>query len=162
MAIIVEDGTGKPDAQSYIDYAYYQAYASQRGIAVPIQATVEAALVRASQDWIDGEHTFANEKLVSTQALQFPRTVFEFPNDIKLATARAANLDLDGALFVDYASLSVNGDVIEESSGLSTLRDTMRWAEGTAQRYSRILPTNLTNLLKPYLAYGGGMKVIKG
>jgi len=163
MAIIVEDGTGKSDAQAYCDYAYFHAYLTERGIQHSHnQADMEAALVAASKDWVDGEHDYANEKLVSTQALKFPRTVFGLPADIKLATCRAADLHLHGALFVDYAALSVNGDIVEESSGLATLKDSVKYAEGTAQRYGRILPPNLTNLLKPYLAMGGGMKVYRG
>lgn len=157
MAIIVEDGTGLSTAQAYVDAAYLQAYCLERGLSLDgfDQTKQEAALVVAAKDWIDGQHEFANEKLVSTQALEFPRTVFGFPNDIKLANAKAAYLHLNGALLVDVTKISTSGTIESESKQVGPLSKSVSYKSGTAQVYGRVLPVDLTNLLRPYLSQSG-------
>lgn len=153
MTIVAEDGSGLSNAQAYIDAAYLQSYASLRGydLTAYSEAQQEAAIVIAAQDWIDGQHDFANEKLVSTQALEFPRTVFGFPDDIKLANAKAAYLQLKGALLVDVSTISTSGTVESESKSVGSLSKSVTYKSGSAQVYGRVLPADLTNLLKPYL-----------
>ena len=165
MAIIVENGTGLSNAQAYCDYNYFHAYVTERGIVHShSQAQIEAALVVAAKDWIDGQHEFAGEKLVSTQALQFPRTFDDdldsFPDAVKLANAKAAWLHLQGALLVDTTAISTSGAIASESSKLGPLGESMEYVAGTQPIYSRILPKDLTNLLKPYLS-SGGMALVK-
>lgn len=169
MAIVVETGTGLSNAQSYCDYAYFQAYMSERGLTfTQTQAQVEAALVIAAKDWIDGYHTFIGEKLVSTQALQFPRMFSDtttypdpFPADIPLTNAKAAWMHLQGLLLVDQSTLSLSGAVTSESKSVASLSKSVTYESGTAQMYARVLPKDLTNLLKPYLFSGGQMRVMR-
>lgn len=169
MAIVTEDGTGLSNAQAYCDYAYFQAYVTERGITHShSQAQIEAALVIAAKDWIDGQHTFIGEKLVSTQALQFPRLFSDtttypdaFPADIKLANAKAAWLQLQGLLLVDQSALSLSGAVTSESKAVGPLSKSVTYESGTSQMYARVLPKDLTNLLKPYLLSGGQMRVVR-
>ncbi len=169
MAIVVENGTGLSNAQAYCDYNYFHAYVTERGITHShSQATIEAALVVAAKDWIDGYHSFIGEKLVSTQALQFPR-LFEdavtypdsFPAEIKLANAKAAWLQLQGLLLVDQSTLSLSGAVTAESKSVGALSKSVSYESGTAQTYARVLPKDLTNLLKPYLFSFGQMRVVR-
>lgn len=169
MAIVVETGAGLSSAQAYCDYAYFQAFMAERGLTfTQTQAQVEAALVIAAKDWIDGQHTFIGEKLVSTQALQFPRLFSDtatypdaFPADIKLANAKAAWLQLQGLLLVDQSTLSLSGAVTSESKAVGPLSKSVTYESGTAQMYARVLPKDLTNLLKPYLFSGGQMRVVR-
>lgn len=159
--IIVEDGTGLSNAQCYANVAYLDAWMAERGYTTTKNETQkESALVISAKDWIDGQHDFANEKLVETQALEFPRTVFGFPDDIKLANAQAAYLQLSGLLLVDPASLSTSGTVESESKAVGSLSKSVTYKSGSAQIYGRILPKQLTNLLKPYLSNAGGMGVV--
>lgn len=158
MAIVFEDGTGLSNAQCYCSVAYLDAWMAERGYTTTaLQPAKEAALVVSAKDWIDGQHSFANEKLVDNQALEFPRTVFGFPEDIKRANAQAAYLHLRGALLVDTAAISTSGTVESESKAVGSLSKSVTYKSGSAQIYSRILPKTLTNLLKPYLSNSGGL-----
>ena len=160
MAIVAEDGTGLSNAQCYCDVAYLDAYLTERGLDHGHNtADKEAALVIAAKDWIDGEHAFANEKLTDNQALQFPRTGCGFPDAIKQANALAAHLHLHSSLLVDTTAISTSGTVESESKAVGSLSKSVTYKSGSAQIYSRILPKNLTNLLKPYLLNSGGLGV---
>lgn len=169
MAIVVETGAGLSNAQAYCDYNYFHAYVTERGITHShSQAQIEAALVIAAKDWIDGYHTFIGEKLESTQALQFPRLFDDtetypdpFPADIPLANAKAAWLQLQGLLLVDQSTLSLSGAVTSESKSVASLSKSVTYESGTAQMYGRVLPKDLTNLLKTYLFSGGQMRVMR-
>lgn len=159
--IIVEDGSGLPNAQAYCDVPYLDAWMAERGYTTTaLEPAKEAALVVSAKDWIDGQHEFANEKLTENQALEFPRTVFGFPEDIKIANANAAYLHLNGALLVDTGSISTSGVIESESKAVGSLSKSVTYKSGSAQIYGRILPKQLTNLLKPYLANSGGLGVV--
>jgi hypothetical protein len=166
MAIIVEDGTGLSNAQCYCDVAYLDAYLTERGISsTATTGQKEAALVISAKDWIDGQHEFIGEKLVSTQSMKFPRSGLpdgiEYPDEIKLANAKAGYLHLQGLLLVDLTALNTSGVVESESKQLATLSKSVTYKSGSAQLYGRILPKDLTNLLIPYLDTSGLMGTVK-
>lgn len=77
MALVVEDGTGKTDSNTYADVATFQAYADSigRGSEVPVDtAEAEALLINAmyvlqGKCW-KGYRTYPE----NPQALDFPRT----------------------------------------------------------------------------------------
>ena len=169
MAIIVEDGTGKSNANAYCDFATFSAYCSERGIVHSFaQEQVEAALVISAKDWIDGEHNFANYPLTNTQSMKFPRAytnqmgfvVYGVPSAIVLANCKAAWLELNGLLRVDLAGVSLNGVIESESSSLGGgLSESITYKSGTSQAFSRVIPNDLKNLLSPYLEGGfSGMR----
>ena len=69
--IVVEDGTGLSNAQCYVSVAYLDAWMTERGYTTTkTEQQKEAALVISAKDWIDGQHDFANDKLVSNQSFQ--------------------------------------------------------------------------------------------
>lgn len=79
MALIVEDGTGKADADSYVSLSDAASYASSRGLTFVIsggdEAKAEAALRRATS-WVDAEYgaRFPGSRVNGRdQALQWPR-----------------------------------------------------------------------------------------
>ena len=162
MAIIVENGDGLPNAQAYIDAAYLQSYAAARGYDLSgyTQSQIEAAIIIAAQDWIDGQHSFSHEKLKADQALAFPRTVFGMPEQIKLANAKAAYLQLKGALLVDTTAINASGIVESESKSVGPLSKSVTYRAGSYQLYGRVLPVDLTNLLLPYQGGGSMMGVV--
>jgi hypothetical protein len=159
MAIVVEDGTGLSNAQCYESVANLDAYLAERGLTTSAtDAEKEAALVVAAKDWIDGRHTFANSKLVSTQALQFPRNNdVGLPDDIKVANIKAAWLQLQGLLLVDLSTISTSGTVESESKAVGSLSKSTTYKDGSAQVYARVIPEDLNILLRPYLLASGGM-----
>lgn len=158
MAIIVETGDGLSNAQAYIDVAYLDAYMAERGLTTDkTEQQKEAAIVISAKDWIDGQHSFAGRKLDQDQALEFPRVDVGVPLAIKQANAQAAYLQLNGALLVDTTSISTAGVVESESKSVGPLSKSVTYKSGSAQLYGRVLPVNLTNLLRPYLLNSGGM-----
>lgn len=97
--IIVEDGSGVPNANSYVTVAEYRAYATPRGVSLPVSdAEVETQLILAcdyleSLSWL-GMPTYDD------QALAWPRDEIRIgcnliaddmvPNKIKLAQMQLA------------------------------------------------------------------------
>lgn len=78
MAIMVEDGTGLPDANSYVSVADAEEYATDRGLTFASASTLlkEAALIRATTA-IDASYRsqFPGWKADGRgQALEWPRT----------------------------------------------------------------------------------------
>lgn len=79
MALIIEDGTGKPDAQSYVDATDARAYALARGVELPPVPSsgpdpVETQLILA-MDFIESmEFEAKGHRSTTTQAKSWPRT----------------------------------------------------------------------------------------
>jgi hypothetical protein len=69
MTIVVEDGTGKTNSNSYISEADFTAYASARGKSN--SGTISVLLITA-MDYIE-QQNFKGNKLTQAQALQWPR-----------------------------------------------------------------------------------------
>ena len=86
MALIIEDGTEVAGANSYVDVAGLDAYASARNITTlpATEAEKEALLIKA-MDYISGkEDKFQGSRVTETQALSFPRSnvvIYGFLND---------------------------------------------------------------------------------
>lgn len=157
MAIVIEDGTGKSDAQAYVDASYLDAWMAERGYMTDkTEQQKEAAIVIAAKDWIDGQHSFSGRKLNADQAMEFPRETGGVPGAVKQANAQAAYLQLNNALLVDTTAISTAGFVESESKSVGPLSKSVTYKSGSAQIYGRILPVTLTNLLKPYLRAGYG------
>jgi hypothetical protein len=133
MALIVEDGTGRKDAEAYISVADADAYRTAFGDSTwaawdaANAAQKEAALRRGAQ-YLDGKHRFKGVKTHSGQALSFPRTgVLDadgreiasdtVPKEVARANCEAALRALKGELAKDLdrgglvASKSVAGAV---------------------------------------------------
>lgn len=100
MALIVEDGTGLPDANSFVSRAEYIAYAAARGVVIEDEDATDVQLIKAIDFLLTkcfrGDPTYPN-----VQALPFPRHVENFdgtlafpddqvPNGIKRAQMEAA------------------------------------------------------------------------
>jgi len=69
MALVIEDGTGKADAQSYASEAEIAAYALERGITV---SGTDTELLIQAMDYIETKN-FIGDKNTKEQALQWPR-----------------------------------------------------------------------------------------
>lgn len=74
ITIIVEDGTGKEDSNSYIDVEYAKTYASNRNVILPDNDNEIAAMLINSSDYIESkECKFSGERTNENQALSWPR-----------------------------------------------------------------------------------------
>lgn len=165
MALIVEDGTGKVDSQSYIDASYLDSYAALRGEDLTPYSVEqkEAAIYVCANDFIDAFHKFKGTKLNKDQGLSLPTDEVDLTDiatqrDIKESNANGAILKLKGFLFVSPEDQNVNGNIKSESSKLDVLEDKVEYFEG-----SNVLDTYDTpiidKLLAPYLGSGGGVQL---
>lgn len=133
MSLIVEDGTGLADAQSYVSAVDADAYFLARANSVWAAATPEAkeaALVRATQA-LDGDHFvrggyWPGWRATEAQALDWPRThawdvdryplVDCVPRGVKNATCEAALVELSSAGIL-LESLERGGALVSKKIG---------------------------------------------
>lgn len=89
MALIVEDGTGLADADSYISLADARAHAASYGYTLPVDDTAAEIALRQGAVYVDlQEPCFSGERVSAIQALSWPRNNavnaygFDIANDI--------------------------------------------------------------------------------
>lgn len=82
MTLIIEDGTGKPDAESYASAEDLAMYAVKFGVTIPAEVPAQEALLRRSALAMDGM-TWKGRKSNSEQALSWPRRGVELDYEIK-------------------------------------------------------------------------------
>jgi hypothetical protein len=118
MALVIEDGTGKADAQTYVDAAAARAYALARGVVLSAtDGDVEAQLVQAA-DYLESKR--AEYQGVKTfpgvQALQFPRTgvVLDCVEDVPVDAIPSVLIAAQCQLCIELAT---GGDVMPSSDG---------------------------------------------
>lgn len=122
--MVVEDGTGKTDANSYVSVVFADDYFSSRGVTEWTSLTNDAkeqALIRAT-DYIDNIFQWCGKQVSSEQSLRFPRVnlkdyegneITGIPNRLKQAVCDVAVIaSKDGELFV---TAEQNGDVVSET-----------------------------------------------
>lgn len=77
MALIVEDGTGRADAESYASVAQADAYHAARANTAwaPLDATLKEALLRRASEYMVGQYRerWKGQRTTSAQALDWPR-----------------------------------------------------------------------------------------
>lgn len=73
MTLIVEDGTGKADAQAYASATDVRAFATARGRTVPAADPDLEPLILRAMDWLDAQ-PFKGGRGTAAQALEWPRT----------------------------------------------------------------------------------------
>lgn len=82
MTLIIEDGTGKPDAESYASAEDLAMYAVKFGVTIPAEVPAQEALLRRAALAMDGM-TWKGRKSNSEQALSWPRRDVELDYEIK-------------------------------------------------------------------------------
>ena len=73
--LIVESGNGDSNSESYIDVTFADSYFLKRGITQWAGLTNKESLIIRAMDYIENNYTYQGTKLVSIQALQFPRLI---------------------------------------------------------------------------------------
>jgi len=101
--VIVEDGTGRSDSNSYVSTDELETYADDRGITLGTALDEEAALIRAST-WIDNVYRSRFQGIrtnLRAQAMEWPRAGVldasgffvepnEIPRELRAAVCEAA------------------------------------------------------------------------
>lgn len=151
MPLIVENGTGLLDADSYVTLAEFKTWASNRGYrwedAEDFQ--IEEQL-RLATGWIDTYNRYKGQRLKVEQTLEFPRsglvdwsshTITGVPHRVKQACCELAYKGLSEPLYVD---LDRGGMVTSESVGPISVSYAPDAPAGKVFMFA-------ANLLKPYV-----------
>lgn len=115
MTIIVEDGTGKPDAESYVTVADLRAYCDARGLALGAAATDDTKAEQQLRQATDYLAVYApywqGSRAVPGQALDWPRVGVELygapvpsnsvPQQVRAACCLLAQKATSGPLVKD-------------------------------------------------------------
>jgi hypothetical protein len=165
MTLIVEDGTGKKDADSYVDLAFFSDYADKWRDDADTNsysdAAIERALRRATR-YVDS-HRFLGWQVHEDQGLAWPRAwvgwidgkiidTKTIPEAIKHATAEGAVRELQGdGLLVDHDG----GTIKREMKQVGDLRKETEFA---SPRQAGKTFQAIRALLKPYLQTSRGLQ----
>ncbi len=123
--MIVEDGTGKADANSYVDVLFADDYFSARGVSEWAELTTEVKeqLLIKGTGFIDNIYQWNGKREFETQALRFPRVdicdyegaeIKGIPSCLMQAVCDASLIAKGGELFQTSDS---NGQVVSEKIG---------------------------------------------
>lgn len=142
MALVLEDGTGLTNAESYVDESYVNAYFLKRGNTEWDSITNKESRIVLAMDFIENNYTYLGTKLVSTQSLSFPRLIdgeTVYPIAIKNALC-------------ELALKANNGDLLQDT-GKTTIREKVGTLEVEYDANQDDLTSyNYVNkLLAPYL-----------
>jgi len=133
IAIVVEDGSGVTNANSYVSVADARVYASNRGVELPLDDDALAAMLIRSTDYLEAQACrYQGEIANEGQALQWPRTnVYLYgseiafpsnaiPKELKLAQCSVILAINEGVNIMP--NYSASNFVIEESVGPITIK----------------------------------------
>ncbi len=101
ITLVVEDGTGKPNSNTYADVAYARVIAEQMGYALPADDAELSSLLLQAMPFIDWQ-CYGGQRAVPGQALAWPRKYTTYdgtdvpsnivPDQVKRAQIAAVNL----------------------------------------------------------------------
>lgn len=146
--MVVEDGTGLSNADSFVSVAYADTYFTTRGVSAWASLTNKEALLIKATDYIEAVYSesWKGVTLNDTQSLSFPRIIDDatvYPDRLLKAVCELALKANSGDLLVD-----VEQRTIEEKVDVITVK----YAEYSDQKtqYSMVY-----GLISPYLLSTG-------
>lgn len=142
MALNIESGNGDSNSETYNGTDFIDAYFLKRGVTEWATLTNKEALEVRGMDFLENNYTYLGTKLVSTQALAFPRVIngeTVYPIAIKNALC-------------ELALKANNGDLLQDT-GKTTIREKLGPLETEYDANQDDLTSyNYVNkLLAPYL-----------
>lgn len=154
VSLIVEDGSGVVDANTYITVAEAKAYAENRGVTLGSDDSIAANLVLAA-DYMETTGPYKGYVYSSNQGLEFPRKETSggpslgIPSDIKKAQAQLLiDIKESGALMTSSRQFALKRRKLE---GLE-----QEWAVGSYAAYKPNAEHKFYDfLMGPYQVYGG-------
>lgn len=141
MTLIIEDGTGKPDADSYASAEDLAMYAVKFGAVIPAEVPAQEALLRRAALAMDGM-TWKGRKTNSEQALSWPRRGVELDREIKPDYYLPARIQY-GQMALAAEIHTDDVDPIEKRKGAVTLER----VEGAVTREYATIPNTSGRLL---------------
>lgn len=164
--LVVEDGTGLPEADAYVSVTNADRYFEDRGVSAWAAFTADTKIVaiRRATDFIEEQYRdeFAGVRATLGQALSFPRdtTGAVLPVSLVRATLELALLAAEGDLYVrDNATIGAERVVVEERKKIGPLEKTLRYADAPSSvdmTGPTIAVSRVDALLKPLLVVATG------
>lgn len=160
MALIIETGDGVTDANSYATLAEWKSFAALRGIAVPTDAAIEAALIQAA-DYIESlEDRFKGDRVLADQALAWPRqNVYLFGSSTALDDDYIPPQLKTGQNQLAADAIALGGSLMPNGSGRQVVREKVDVleVEYANTKSSSVLPVfnKALSFLAPLFGNGG-------
>lgn len=149
--MVVEDGTGLSNADSFVSVAYADTYFTTRGVSAWASLTNKEALLIKATDYIEAVYSEAwkGVTLNDTQSLSFPRIIDDatvYPERLLKAVCELALKANSSVLLIDEKQR-----VLEKKIDVMTIK----YAEYSDQKtqYSMVY-----GLISPYLSSSGASK----
>jgi len=142
LSLIIENGEGLSNSESYVDVAYVDAYFLKRGNTEWDSITNKESRIVLAMDFIENNYTYIGTKLVSTQSLSFPRLING--ETVDPASLKSAVCEL---------ALKANSGDLLQDTGKTTIREKVGTLEVEYDANQDDLTSyNYVNkLLAPYL-----------
>ena len=112
--LVIENGQGLSNSESYVDESYVDAYFLKRGNTEWDSITNKESRIVLAMDFIENNYTYLGTKLVSTQSLSFPRVIngeTVYPIAIKNALCELALKANSGDLLQDTGKTTIREKV---------------------------------------------------
>jgi hypothetical protein len=139
--LIVEDGTGKPDSESYASASDLAIYAVKFGVIIPADPAAQEALLRRAALAMDGM-TWKGRKSFGDQALAWPRREVRLDGENKPERYLPARIQY-GQMALAAEIHADDIDPPEKRKGAVTVDR----VEGAVTREYAVIPSNSSRLL---------------
>ena len=165
MALVIEDGTGKPDATTFSSREDFLQFALARGVTVPDTEASDVHLVKA-MDYLAIEN-WDGGPAVADQGTPFPRKIYKsadtdelkFPDDVVPAPVKRAQLLLAVASYEGIELLARTG-AGQRQVKRREMGPLKREFEGEALERANV--AGVAELIAPFLANPSGFSLIVG
>lgn len=174
MALTVEDGTNVAGADSYIDTAFVDTYAADRGVTgwAKLAGAAKEQAIRIAQEFMFVEYSerWKGDRANADQALDWPRTDVcdrsyneiasdSIPVDVQNAQAEYAlvqGLETGGLFFTPPVS-ATGGDIEEIEQQADVVKQRIKYVAGTKATRRRFPKAD--GLVRYYLRARSGLAV---
>jgi hypothetical protein len=139
--LIIEDGAGVPDAESYASAAELVVYAGKFGVTAPMEDAAQEALLRRAALVMQGM-SWKGRKTSGDQALAWPRRGVELDREIKPDNLIPARIKC-GQMALAAEIHADDIDPIEQRKGAVTKEK----VDGAVEREYAVLPSSSSRLM---------------
>lgn len=162
VTLIVEDGTGVANANSYADVAYARSFAESVGLPLPADDNAVAVALLGAMPYIESQ-PYQGQPAQPGQALQWPRMLVivngdmlpddSIPEGVKKAQAQAASMVISGTELFP----TIEGQrVTEETVGPITTKYSDQY---TNTWNGQNVFSAINVYLQPYIIWVGGYRL---
>lgn len=165
MALVVEDGTGVANANSYETLDGIRAYALARGVTLSATDSVVEAQAHKAMDFLEAQRgRYQGDKSDPANSLQFPRTglkldCVEIDDDVipAILVQAQCRLVMEQHAGVDLTPTRTEGFIVEDTTGPLTTKYSDKHGGGPG--YTPTMPAVEALLTPLYVACGQGLGI---